>query len=178
MGRKERLTKKDIGKIYWGGLAFWLAAWLLIVVFFRDMINVNPEHPVYSWFFLIPFGVCVFYLISNAWIWRKPRSYESYKTEVDIILFVERNASILALAISMLILFTGAGVVGIEAPPAFIWYLFLALTFTICGVLPLYWIPSKEVEDLVRLRHIKTVPLFYAISFFLAGFLSVAIASI
>lgn len=178
MGRNKARIK-NVGKIYWIGVALWLIMWLIILGLFKDtLVIVNPTSPIYSWFFLVPIVSCLFYLVWNAQKWRYPRCYEDYKTEVDIILFVERNASILALSISMVILFTGTGIVGITVPPAFIWYLFLALTFTICGVLPLYWIPSDRVEDLVRLRNAKTVPFFYAISFFLAGFVSVILTNI
>ena len=46
-------------------------------------------------------------------------------------------------------------------------------------VLLLYWIPDRDKpRDLVRLRHFKSVPFTYAVSFFLAGLMTITTAAL
>jgi hypothetical protein len=86
--------------------------------------------------------------------------------------FVERNVNAIILAITVIVMLAlGMNIITL----AFLWYELIALVFS-CFVLPLIWIPPDSVKQLVELRHIKTVPYFYAVFLFLSGVISMGIS--
>ena len=177
MGSKEYRARN----IYIMGIVVWILFWSLGIFGICDYcLGIDMfVSTKYSWLFWIPFIACIICLSLNAYIWRKPRSFANYETEVDIIEFVERNVGPLILAISLLLtLAVGMKELVAVLPLAFFGYIALALVFACCFVLPLIWIPYDDVRGLVRLRHFKTVPYFYAIFFFLTALISFIISSV
>lgn len=169
----KRLGQYRARHIYLVGTLIWIAIWLgVFIPPFGVGVSMFASSQ-YWWLSLIPFFMCIGGMLCNAKIWWEERSFGDYPTEVNIIEIVEGHVRPLVLAISVVLLIaTGLKVM----PPAFIWYEISALICACCGILPLYWIPCDMVEDLVRLRHWKTIPYFYSIFFFLAGLLSLLTA--
>jgi len=128
-------------------------------------------------FLLPPHVVASLAIVTNLWLWRKKRECSDYRTEVDVIAFVERNASFFLIGSSAVFLFASfaMGGLGLRFPfQPFIFYETLSLVF-LSIVLLLYWIPyTQRPMELLKLRHYKTVPFIYAVSFFLAALMIIA----
>jgi len=172
------MTNKDADKeiaryivvvIYGIGIILWIAGWYLLGL--SDKFSSDS-------LFLIPFFLCILIMCLNLVIWMfSPKYKDDYKTEVRVAEFVDRDASYIVLAISVVILLVKSISQGDQQTipillKDFYIFHFLALAFLIIGVLPLYWIPSDKISWLIILRHIKTVPYSYAVSLFLAGLIS------
>jgi len=131
-------------------------------------------------FFLISVVGCAIGLAVNAKIWWRERMFETYGTEVNVIEFVERNVSPLITANSMILSVTFLACITVAKrfpPTAFVVYEMLSTVFA-CLVLPLYWVPSDSVRDLVRLRHVKTLFFFYSVFFLFAGLMVLVLVTI
>jgi uncharacterized membrane protein YfcA len=91
-----------------------------------------------------------------------------YSTELQLYPYVENNAKTVAgmsLAIAIFGVFVSKGEKLEEAHDLvkiFLWLIFWAFLFSVVGSLPLYWVPPGE-NWLTTLRHIKSVPYFYAL---------------
>jgi len=169
----RRVGHYKASSIYIFGIILWIAIWLFIVIPTFEYGAISFITSKLGWVSLIPFIMGIISMLINAIIWRKKRCFGDYETEVIVIEIVEGHVRPLVLAISVVILIaTNLNVM----PPAFIGYTISALVCAFCGVLPLYWIPCDTVEALVKLRHLKTIPFFYAIFFFSAGLLSLITA--
>jgi len=96
-----------------------------------------------------------------------------YETELDIYLYVEKNATTiagLALAISIFVVLKFNQDIQLITKPStkmFLLLNFWAFLYAVIGCLPLYWMPPVQ-GALTVLRHIKTVPYTYSL-FTLAG---------
>ena len=108
-----------------------------------------------------------------------PTRFGDYKTEVEVIAFVERNASWFLIASGSFLawsalFFRGFGDIIPAADlqgPIFSFLIFEALAILfILPVLLLFWMPNNDPpRELVILRHIKTLPYTYAVGFFAAA---------
>lgn len=169
---ERRIGQYKARNIYLIGIVIWVIIWLVGIFGVGADVFIGFN---YWWLLFIPFFACVFGLLVNAIIWWRDRSFGDYPTEVTIIEIVEGHVERLALAISI-VLFVAAMMRVLYL--SFILYEILALACAFGGVLPLYWIPCDTVKNLVKLRHIKTIPYFYSIFFFIAGLISLAVAII
>lgn len=151
--------------IYLLGCGFWLIVWHLVGGY---------EFMSYTLMLWLPFLSCFIIMGSNMLLWCGPISYEKYDVELDAIKFVETNAAHMVTAIAGTLVIAAA-ISAIKnqtpLPKEFIVFQSVAFICAVVGVLPLYWVPSRRVNCLVMLRHLKTVPFTYAISLFLAGLL-------
>ena len=167
----EEIAKYKMVVIYGIGIILWIAGWYLFGL--SDKFSSDS-------LFLIPFFLCILIMCLNLLIWMFSSKYKgNYKTELRVAGFVDRDASYIILAISVVILVVQSISQGdqqtIPILRDFYIFQFLALASLIIGVLPLYWIPSDKISWLIILRHIKTVPYSYAVSLFLAGLISIPI---
>ena len=91
-----------------------------------------------------------------------------YETELDIYLYVEKNATTvagLALAISIFVVLKlnqDAKLITKPSTKTFLFLNFWAFLYAAAGCLPLYWMPPIK-GALTVLRHIKTVPYTYSL---------------
>lgn len=155
--------------IYGIGIFLWIAGWYLFG--WSDKFSSDS-------LFLIPFFLCILIMCLNLLIWMLyPKYKHGYETELRVAEFVDRDASYIVLAISVVILVVKSISQGdqqtIPILRDFYIFQFMALASLIIGVLPLYWIPPDKISWLIILRHIKTVPYSYAVSLFLAGLISI-----
>lgn len=159
---------KPIIWIYVGGAVVWLLLW----------VPMNG----YSQLVTIPllwasFATCFVIFFLNSALLYVHEHLGNIETEVEYIAFVERNASYVVAGVFVTFLITNAliitrSIVGLKLdalPTEFYQFQLVALVFAIVGVLPLYWIPPDRQRWLHVLRHLKTVPLTFAICLFLGG---------
>lgn len=173
----KKIYKHILAVIYGIGIILWIAGWIAGWYWFGSSDKFSSYR-----LFLIPFILCIVILFLNLRIWWSYPKYTDeykYKTELRVAEFVDRDASYIVLAISVIILVVNSISQGdqqtIPILRQFYIFQFLALASLIIGVLPFYWIPSDKISWLIILRHIKTVPYSYAVSFFLAGLISISI---
>ena len=163
-GKKDKI----IGSFYWvykSGAVLWLIMFPLFYIYRYHQSGYQTYH---LWY-LIPYILGIGVLGWNAWRWKneKENLCGDYDTEVGIIEFAERNTSYLLIAISFISYLT-SGQAGVKE-----YFFLISLFLAVGGVLPLYWIPKNKVENLMLLRHLKTIPYTYSICFFLSGIISV-----
>lgn len=178
---KERTENKISARLtYLLGIGLWVIIWGVFIYGILDQhFGLNMFIDLTNWWVFALFSVvgCVVGLGVNVKIWWTERSFEDYKTEVDVIKFVERNVGPLITANSIVLSITFLAYAQLYErfpPTSFILYEILSLAFA-CLVLPLYWIPSDSPKDLVKLRHIKTVFFFYSVFFFFASLVALAL---
>ena len=174
MKNKERLRKiskrRNIFMIYSLGCVLWFIAWYLIEGY--DIMNQNKL----IW---VPFVSCLIILLSNMFLWRTIEDHEyatSYKKELIKIQYVEKNAAHMVTAITGVLIIAAAVSVmkdNASIPGEVIKFESAAFICAVVGVLPKYWVPSTQGHWLEVLRHVKTVPFTFSISFFLGGLLSI-----
>jgi hypothetical protein len=176
--------------VYLCGLGFWIVMWAVILWWIfrgtgpQGLAKVLRE--LYSgkrWLLSIPGFIGSLVLGVNLCLWWRPKGFTTYKTEVRVIEFVERNSSWFLVASGTLL--TAASLFltrptldmaaklgelpvlakqGLVAVVVFesvsLFWLFL--------VVSLYWVPP-DPKELVFLRHLKTLPFSYGVSFFAAA---------
>lgn len=93
----------------------------------------------------------------------------TYDTELNVYLYVERNATTvagltLAIAIFVVLRFNANPQSITDSPltKKFLFLIFWAFLYSVVGCLPLYWVPPVG-GALTLLRHIKTVPYTYSL---------------
>lgn len=177
-----------MGVLLWAGI--WL--WMFGLAGPRPRVLVDTILPLYSghyWVFAIPIGIGFVVLVINLFLWWNPRDYADYKTEVVVIEFVERNASWFLIASGAFLtaasffLTRPPGTSPMLPPPplarqgliAVLGFESASLLLLLFVVL-LYWIPP-DPKRLARLRHLKTLPFTYSVSFFAAAFTALVIAA-
>ena len=149
--------------LYLFGTALWLYLWHLMIGYKliqeKKMLYISFVGPIVN--FLINIVLACYTRIPD------------YETELNIYLYVERNATTiagLALAISIFVVLKFGKDTPTFINPSTKIFLFLnfwAFLYAVIGCLPLYWIPPVK-GALTVLRHIKTVPYTYSL-FTLAG---------
>ncbi len=177
------------------GLICWAAAWATIFFgvsrgWFPDEILINAHD---KWFFLIPAGIGAFVFVANIFLSLSSGRFTNYQTEVQVIEFVERNASWFLVASGT---FLGGGSfyfnflhradgalpasrsLGESAPFVSAFILFISLSvFCLLPVVSLYWVPYQESPyKLVILRHLKTIPFAFGLGFFAAAMLALLLS--
>lgn len=156
------ISKTCIFTVYFViGIIPWIIFWIYVKARLSELLFYNK-------FFYVPVILGIVILIANLITWLCCSTYEDYRTEVQVIEFVERNASHIIIAISVVFLAIQVLPKEIKLPSAFTYYSVFALTLSVIPLI-LVWMPSKKVHWLVILRHIKTIPYSYAISFFIAA---------
>jgi len=177
---KEKGSYYRARNIYLLGIALWFAIWLVLIYAIMDQylrLNMFAVRSYWWLFFFVSILGCAIGLSVNAKIWWAGRKFEDYNVEVNVIEFVERNVSPLITANSIVLSVTFLACITVTKkfpPTAFVVYEMLSMIFA-CLVLPLYWIPSDSVRDLVRLRHVKTVFFFYSVFFLFAALMVLAL---
>jgi len=180
--------------VYLWGIVFWIVIW--VVIFGGVGLGWFPEKflLVYSpdnWFLslrylCIPMALGLAVLGINLYLWRTPSQYGDYQTEVGVIAFVERNASWLLIAGGAFLTASAFFLIRPKEPPklaseglqAILVFESLSLFFLLFVVM-LYWTPYQQwPKNLVLLRHIKTIPFTYGVSFFTAAFIALLLAAI
>ena len=94
---------------------------------------------------------------------------------------VGRNAGLFFVGSSAVFVFASFAIRDLGLPVSFSGFIIYETLSIIClsFVLLLYSIPHvRDPRDLVRLRHFKTIPFTYAVSFFLAGLMMVTTAAL
>lgn len=164
----KRKTRKWILGIYAVSLALWIGIWLYSYLFGTLVLDLS---------FSVPFILSLIVLGFNVLLWSRFEKNEDelvYANELTKMQLVERNAANIATAITGVLLVAAAlsAMKGNEPiPRQVITYQSVALILSVGGVLPKIWIPSRIVEWLLILRHIKTILLTFAIALFLIGLL-------
>lgn len=146
-----------INIIYMVGLIIWIIIFPIILLHNKSLSTLSP----YDWWYLLPYILGMSVMIFHIIHWRDEYKSPGYKTEVDLIEFAERNTSYLLIGISFLNFMVTKE-----------YFLLIAMYFSLI-VLFLWWISEGKKEQLVLLRHIKTLPYSYAICFFLAGIVAI-----
>lgn len=167
--------------IYILGIIGWCVLWGLLYNF-NNSYNLNLFGSTKNWhWFLFPIILGFFTLIINAYLSRN-HNYATYEIEVKIIEIVERNASWFLVGSSAIFTWASLAKTALDlsfAITPFVIYVALSIIF-LCFVILLYWTPyqsngnnenSESAKNLGRLRHCKTVPFTYAVSFFSAALL-------
>jgi len=161
----HEISKPCVFTIYFlVGIIPWVIFWFFAKTRFSILLFYNN-------LFYIPAIMGIVIIAANLITWLCCSTYEDYLTEVKAIGFVERNASRVVLAASVVFLAGQALPKEIELPHAFTYYSVFAMISSVIALV-LIWMPSKKVRWLVTLRHIKTVSFSYAVSFFIAALLS------
>lgn len=161
----REISKTCIFTIYlFVGIIPWIIFWTFARAAFCPLL-------FYSNLFYVPSAIGIGILAANLIIWLRYPTCEDYPTEAKSIGFVERNASRVVIATSVVFLAGQAFPGEIELPHAFTYYSVFALISSVIALV-LIWMPSKKVRWLVTLRHIKTVSFSYAVSFFIAALMS------
>jgi len=173
----------EIDSLYKKAIVLWVLIWISIILLwfkYSNLDGLDYRKLLYNSLFFIPI---IFGTITLWWNYRligiKEESIEQedkYKTEVNIIEFVERNSNYIILGITALLFASGflsEKYYSLLKNSNFVFFIGLSLTFSICGVLPLIWMPKqKEPKYLRWLRHFKTIWYTFSIYLFLAGILS------
>lgn len=148
--------------IYLSGMALWFYLWHKMVGY-----KLTKEK---MWLYIAFIGPIINFMtnIILACYTKIP----DYETELNIYLYVERNATTiagLALAISIFVVLKIKDTQLNTSPSmkTFLFLIFWAFLYAVAGCLPLYWIPPIK-GALTVLRHVKTVPYTYSL-FTLAG---------
>lgn len=167
--------------VYAVGLIIWVGIWLGIFVGgklgWALMNTVLFGYAPYKSLLAFPIFIGCFVLGANLWLWRHPERYASYETEVTIIEFVERNSGWFLIASGTFLIAAASflnrpGSTASLSFPAVLFFESLSL-FLLLFVVSLYWIPYRPApKNLALLRHIKTVPFTYSVSFFAAALLA------
>ena len=184
--RQERLSARWVYVI---GLFLWFGIWGLIYAGVKldnpllgKILFAYLDHMGLLW---IPIIIGALVLGINLWLWWSPQRYASYQTEVEVIEFVERNSSWFLIASGTFLtaasfFLTRAGTPSSTPHPGILTFLFFegaSLMFLLLVVM-LYWIPYQPFpKNLARLRHFKTIPFTYAVSFFAAAFIALVLAA-
>jgi ABC-type uncharacterized transport system permease subunit len=134
--------------------------------------------------YILPWLMGTIVLGINAQLSRQTQFTGSYKFEGYAIEFVERNSSWFLIGSSALFawasLVNGSLGLGISLVP-FVIYESLCISLLTPSIL-LYWIPyttdPETAHGVGRLRHYKTIPFTYAVSFFVAAVLTILVGSL
>jgi len=105
---------------------------------------------------------------------------------VEVIEFVERNSSWFLIASGTFLtaaafFLTRAGAPSLTPHPGILTVLWFEGASLMCLLLVvmLYWIPYRPFpKNLILLRHLKTLPFTYGVSFFAAAFIALGLAVI
>jgi len=163
----KRKLKLRIPVVYLVGIVLWPVVWVLAGYF-----TLVPADPLLIVPFVLPLG----FLVLNLSIARfQPWYPEKHSDELELIEFVERHGYYMIVAVSASIVAVSLLVTAskITVPLPFIDFIVASVVTSVGVVLPLVWIPGSDHEYLTLLRHVKTVPLMYAIGFYIAGFIAV-----
>lgn len=146
-----------INVVYIIGLIIWVL--LFPIFFFYNKHGVPLKG--YDLWYIFPYIIGLSVMVFHIFHWSGKYISPGYKTEVNLIEFAERNTSYLLIGISFL---------NYMATKEY--FLLIAMYFSLI-VLFLWWIEAGKKEQLVILRHSKTLPYTYAICFFLAGIVAI-----
>ena len=168
--------------VYFPAIVVWTAIWIVLGV---SELGTNPSLGLFGsrgqWviFLFPPHAVVGVALLSNLVLWKKGSAYSSSESELKIIDVLERHASFFLIGSSAVFVFASLSIrdLGLKfSVSAFIIYETLSL-ICLSTVLLLYWIPAEsKPENLVLLRHLKTIPFTFAVSFFLAALMTITTA--
>ncbi|MDD5382311.1 MAG: hypothetical protein PHH60_01470 [Candidatus Margulisbacteria bacterium] len=170
---------------YLSGIVIWIFIGIAILSFVIKY-SMTPDYAISiaDYLLSIPFAGLIIYLTWNCILSRmenKSKEENLYKEEVELVKFVERHANYLIYGITGVFIAAQvlSGQLKHEANFA-LFYLFMILSMilSVCGVLPLIWIPKGDDKFLEWLRHFKTIWYGYSIYFFLAGIIALAKAII
>jgi hypothetical protein len=177
--------KMSAGNIYLFGIFGWIIILILIPMVGHFHYGFNFPSILFeklNWIYPILFCFGFYPLIWNYVLWKNEQQYADYRTEVEVIEFVERNANYLILALTAVSILASIIVTAIVSvnkeiklweliPVEFFWFQGFSLLFALIGVFPLIWTPpiGEDAKLLVRLRHTKTICYTYAIFFLAAG---------
>ncbi|HBS48148.1 TPA: hypothetical protein DEO28_03630 [Candidatus Dependentiae bacterium] len=147
--------------IYSFGFVGWIFVWKSIIGF--DYLKICPllKLPFYAgiFAFISNVGFCFFYVIEN------------YEAELKLYDYVEvngRQIAMLSLAIAVFVILQAKFINKNDSSRMFLKLIFASFLFTILGVFPLYWMPSKS-GWITFLRHEKTVFYFYSLFILASG---------
>jgi len=163
--------------LYLTGMGVWVAGWFFLVLVDRAWTLNLFGGPKYWPLFLLPFTFGIVSLGVNAYLSRNQSLSSTYETEQKMIESVERNSSWFLLGSSGIFAWAtlarqSLGITSSAVP--FIIYISASLIF-LSPVILLFWIPHPEPRNLGRLRHWKTIPFTYAVSFFTAAVLTLLV---
>jgi hypothetical protein len=144
--------------IYFLGLIGWYAVWHFLLSFsiLKKLKLLNLTFWGAQFVFIVNMFLAYFAV------------YIDYSTELQLYPYVENNAktvAVMSLAIAVFWVFVSKGEKLDQAHDLvkiFLWLIFWAFLFSVVGTLPLYWVPPGDYW-LTTLRHIKSVPYFYAL---------------
>ena len=140
------------------GLIFWFILWNVLIGY-----KYLKESPLMH----IPLWGCSLVILANlifTWLATTP----SYKVEIEIYEYVERNGITIAgfaMAIAVFVVLTFRDQVDIlkkKESKKFLQLVFISFLIIVVGVLPLYWIPQID-GWLTILRNLKTIPFLYSL---------------
>ncbi len=159
--------------LYLAGTALWLYIWLFLVwveLHWRLNLFGGSYWPV----FVLPVLYAVVTLLVNARLSRN-QTPAPYETEIEVIEFVERNSSWFLVGSSAVFAWAALAkdILHLTFPlKPFVIYITLSMML-LCIPILLYWVPyERKPRNLIRLRHWKTVPFTFAVSFFSAAVLT------
>jgi len=170
--------------VYLMGIFGWIAIWEIIAgiqLFATANLGLFGSGGHWFIFLLPPQTVALTTLFWNAYVSWKHAKQAKYQTELGVIELVEKNAGLFLVGSSAIFVFASFAIRDLRLPVSFsgfIIYETLSLIF-LSFVLLLHWIPDPDKPlDLARLRHFKSVPFTYAVSFFLAALMTVTTAAL
>lgn len=188
--REQPQGQLSVRWVYLAGLFLWIAIWLWIIGWIGPQSLAQTILPAYAGnkgLLAIPVGMGLVVLLINLCLWWAPKGYAGYETEVKVIEFVERNAGWFLIASGAFL--TAASFFLTRPPGALLTPPLLAREglvailafesaslFCLLFVVSLYWTPPNP-KSLARLRHLKTVPFTYGVSFFAAAFTALVAAA-
>ena len=189
---KEK-DKKFILAVYLAGFIAWLVIWFSLG-YIESITNLGlfgsrGNFVILLIFLAAPVGVGALALVSNLILLRGGSFSAEYENEVKAIDFVERHASFFLVGSSAVFFFASFSFrdLGLRFSfPAFVIYETLSL-ICLSTVLLLYWFPHERdtaknervaAQRLARMRHVKTIPFAFAVSFFLAALMIITTAAL
>ena len=180
--KRRRIKKQRYSgvELYTGGIIFWVFLWVYLIMannYWKFDLFGGMMWPLFSF----PFLLGIFTLLVNGFLARS-EVFSSYATELAVIEFVERNSSWFLVGSASIFAWASLakGSLGLAfALTPFLIYVTLSLLLLSFSIL-LYWNPydPKEAGDLGRLRHWKTIPFTYAVSFFTAAILTLLVGTL
>lgn len=169
---RKNASIKGFWIYYVAGAIFWL--FIFKFVFSGPLLSKTS--------FIFAHSLCFFVLAINIWLNSTAYVPREYKIEEKIYEYVERNAHYLIMAVTIFLLISANGNAGIFASKAINMELIVysqACSVVWCIlIIALYWMPTRPGKEywLVHLRHLKTIALTYALSFFFIGPIEVVLS--
>ncbi|MFH1389918.1 MAG: hypothetical protein ABIH56_04270 [Candidatus Margulisiibacteriota bacterium] len=156
---------------YITGIILWVLMCIAIVSF--EICYSGLKGKEYYLLYFIPFLGLIIFLIWNCYLSTLAKG-NNENDEVELIKFVERHANYLILGIAGVFTAAQFWQNSVAISKLFFLFMILSMLFSVCGVLPILWSPTKN--HLKWLRHYKTIWYGYSIYLFFAGVLSLLIS--